>query len=176
MAHGDSDDKVHLSGEGLSADRQERAAVEAANENASLRDRLQASTRLPHRHIWSRARSVALADVASGTAVPNLAALAGRSVLLLTQDMLAAALALIELDGLAADATVRVVVLARGDPLELTPAGTGRGGVSLLGVSPARIFRCHDGHSICEGCCRSFYSSAMDSSGMGTQVGRFLAS
>ena len=40
MAHGDSDDKVHLAGEGLSADRQERAAVEAANENASLRDRL----------------------------------------------------------------------------------------------------------------------------------------
>jgi molecular chaperone GrpE len=40
MAHDDQDDKVHLAGEGLSADRQERAAVEAANENASLRDRL----------------------------------------------------------------------------------------------------------------------------------------
>jgi molecular chaperone GrpE len=40
MAHDDSDDKVHLAGEGPSADRQERAAVEAANENASLRGRL----------------------------------------------------------------------------------------------------------------------------------------
>ncbi len=40
MAHEDSDDKVHLAGEGLSADRQKRAAVDAANENASLRDRL----------------------------------------------------------------------------------------------------------------------------------------
>ena len=29
MAHDDTDDKVHLVGEGLSADRQERAAVEA---------------------------------------------------------------------------------------------------------------------------------------------------
>jgi molecular chaperone GrpE len=40
MAHHDSDDKVHLAGEGLSPDRREPAAVEAANENASLRDRL----------------------------------------------------------------------------------------------------------------------------------------
>jgi molecular chaperone GrpE len=40
MAHNDSDDKVDLAGEGLSADSQEPAAIEAANENASLRDRL----------------------------------------------------------------------------------------------------------------------------------------
>jgi molecular chaperone GrpE len=40
MAHNDSDDKVHLGGQGLAADSQESAAVEAANENASLRDRL----------------------------------------------------------------------------------------------------------------------------------------
>jgi molecular chaperone GrpE len=40
MAHSDSDDKVRLAGGGLSADSQEPAAVEAANENASLRDRL----------------------------------------------------------------------------------------------------------------------------------------
>ena len=38
MAHNDSDDKVDLAGEGLSADSQEAAADEAAN--ASLRDRL----------------------------------------------------------------------------------------------------------------------------------------
>ena len=40
MAHNDSDDKVDLAGEGLSADSQEPAAIEAANENAALRDRL----------------------------------------------------------------------------------------------------------------------------------------
>jgi molecular chaperone GrpE len=40
MAHDDSDDKVHLASEGLSADSHEPGAVEAANENASLRDRL----------------------------------------------------------------------------------------------------------------------------------------
>src|SRR5580698_2374906 len=40
MADNDSDDKVHLAGQGLAADSEERAAVEAANENASLRDRL----------------------------------------------------------------------------------------------------------------------------------------
>jgi molecular chaperone GrpE len=39
MADNDSDDKVHLAGQGLAADSEERAAVEAANENASLRDR-----------------------------------------------------------------------------------------------------------------------------------------
>ena len=38
MPHNDPDDKVHLAGEGLLADSQEPAAVEAAN--ASLRDRL----------------------------------------------------------------------------------------------------------------------------------------
>jgi len=40
MAHDDQDDKVHQAGETLSADSQKAAAVEAANENASLRDRL----------------------------------------------------------------------------------------------------------------------------------------
>ncbi|MBV8794738.1 MAG: nucleotide exchange factor GrpE [Hyphomicrobiales bacterium] len=39
MAHNDSDDKLHSAGEGLSSDRQE-PAVEAANENSSVRDRL----------------------------------------------------------------------------------------------------------------------------------------
>jgi acyl-coenzyme A synthetase/AMP-(fatty) acid ligase len=43
---------------------------------------------------------VALMDVALGTALPDLEALAGRSVLVRTQHMLSAAIALIELDGL----------------------------------------------------------------------------
>src|ERR1700679_3470309 len=40
MADNDSDDKFHLAGQGVTAVSEERAAVEAANENASLRDRL----------------------------------------------------------------------------------------------------------------------------------------
>src|SRR5579864_6710460 len=47
-------------------------------------------------------RSVALADIARGTSLADaLPQLAGRSVLLATRDQLAAALALVELDGIA---------------------------------------------------------------------------
>src|SRR5580658_5450810 len=70
-------------------------------EPSALRDRLKSSQGLRHRHISSRSRSVALADIATGTALPDPAALVGRSVLVLTKDMLAAALALIDLDGVA---------------------------------------------------------------------------
>src|SRR5271167_222517 len=67
-----------------------------------LRSRLRKSVGLQKRFIRSRSRSVALANVAAGTTLPDLAGLEGRSVLLLTKDMLSAALALIELDGVAA--------------------------------------------------------------------------
>ena len=51
---------------------------------------------------------------------------------------------------------MRVVMMSRDDPFDLAQAD----------------FRlCHDGNSICGG-----YNSAMDSSGMGIQVGRCLAS
>src|ERR1700722_16923981 len=67
----------------------------------ALRDCLRASANLPHRYLWSRLREVALTDVAFGTVLPDLEAMAGRSVLVRAQQMLSAALALIELDGVA---------------------------------------------------------------------------
>jgi acyl-coenzyme A synthetase/AMP-(fatty) acid ligase len=68
----------------------------------SLRETLKASRRLVERRIWGAEASVAMADMAHGTALGGaLPALAGRSVLLKTREPLSAALALIELDGVA---------------------------------------------------------------------------
>ncbi len=68
----------------------------------SLRASLQASKRLGERWLWGAARRLRLADIAYGTGLGGeLANLAGRSVLLRTQDPFFAALALIELDGVA---------------------------------------------------------------------------
>jgi acyl-coenzyme A synthetase/AMP-(fatty) acid ligase len=71
-----------------------------ADELQSLRDRLDAADR--SRHLHGRNVSVALADLARGTSLGGrLPELAGRSVLVATGDQLTAALALIELDGVA---------------------------------------------------------------------------
>src|ERR1700730_8914757 len=54
------------------------------------------------RFLWSATASVCLGDLLRGTSFGGrLPELSGRSVLLITQDQLAAALALIELDGVA---------------------------------------------------------------------------
>src|ERR1700756_1014220 len=67
---------------------------------ASLRDWLNEADR--DRHLHGRVTSVALADLARGTSLGGrLPELAGRSVLVATGDQLTAALALIELDGVA---------------------------------------------------------------------------
>jgi acyl-coenzyme A synthetase/AMP-(fatty) acid ligase len=67
---------------------------------ASLRDCLIEADR--SRHLHGRATSVALADLAHGTSLGGrLRELAGRTVLLATGDQLTAALALVELDGVA---------------------------------------------------------------------------
>ncbi len=60
-------------------------------------------------------------------------------------------------------------------PVGAGPVGVSLVGVSLVGVSLVGVRFCHDGHSIC-GSDKGGYNSAMDSSGMETQVGRFLAS
>jgi len=76
--------------------------MSAAAERLSLRGTLSASPRLAQRRLWGARTDVALADIAAGTALGSaLPTLAGRSVLLRTRDPLRAALALIELDGLA---------------------------------------------------------------------------
>lgn len=67
-----------------------------------LRATLSASVRLDARRIWGVSRELQLADVAAGTALGSAReSLRGRSVLLRTESALAAAIALIELDGLA---------------------------------------------------------------------------
>jgi acyl-coenzyme A synthetase/AMP-(fatty) acid ligase len=70
--------------------------------DASLRAALRASWRLNERRLFAPRWALKLADVAGGTAFGwRLRALAGRAVLLRTTSTLAAAIALIELDGVA---------------------------------------------------------------------------
>jgi acyl-coenzyme A synthetase/AMP-(fatty) acid ligase len=69
---------------------------------ASIRDRLRNGSDCSGRFLWSATASVCLADVLHGTTLDvRLEELAGRSILIATRDQLAAALALVELDGIA---------------------------------------------------------------------------
>jgi len=69
---------------------------------ASIRDRLCNAPEGGARFLWGATASVCLGDLPGGTSLGGGAAeLAGRSVLVVTDDLLAAALALIELDGIA---------------------------------------------------------------------------
>ena len=71
-------------------------------ETAALRARLAGSMRLSLRRLFGARGEVALADFAHGTAFGGrLGALAGRCVLVRTREAISAAVALIELDGLA---------------------------------------------------------------------------
>ncbi len=68
----------------------------------ALRQTLRASPRLAARWLWGGEYALPLAEIARGTSLGgHLEQLAGRSVLLRTRDPLFAALALIELDGVA---------------------------------------------------------------------------
>ena len=70
--------------------------------DASLRATLRASWRLNERRLFAPRRALKLADLTGGTAFGwRLRALAGSSVLIRTQSALAAAIALVELDGVA---------------------------------------------------------------------------
>ena len=76
--------------------------MNAGAEPLSLRGTLRASPRLAARHLWGAAGQLALSDIAAGTALGGaLPDLAGRAVLLRVADPLHAAIALIELDGVA---------------------------------------------------------------------------
>src|SRR5438445_7458927 len=69
---------------------------------ASIRDSLDHAPDGPARFLWGAASSVCLGHLVTGTSLGGRAAeLAGRSVLIATRDQCAAALALIELDGMA---------------------------------------------------------------------------
>src|SRR5712691_7015415 len=91
----------------------------------SLRDWLDDGESAPGRHIWARHASIALDDLAHGSSLGGRALeLHGRSVLVATSHQLTAALALIELDGVAR----RLVLLppdARFDHLPAVVANAG---------------------------------------------------
>ncbi len=72
------------------------------NEGATLWARLSGAGPLSGRHLWGAERGVALAELARKSALGGrLEAFRGRSVLLAMKDQLSAALAMIELDGVA---------------------------------------------------------------------------
>jgi acyl-coenzyme A synthetase/AMP-(fatty) acid ligase len=72
----------------------------AGGKGQALRDYVTAAS--GPRHFWDRARSICFSDLRRGTALGcGLSALAGRTVLVAVGSQLSAALALIELDGLA---------------------------------------------------------------------------
>src|SRR4051812_47438894 len=69
---------------------------------ASIRDRLGNAPDGAARFLWGAAASVCLEDLPRGTSLGGRAKeLAGKAVLVICQDQLAAALALMELDGIA---------------------------------------------------------------------------
>jgi acyl-coenzyme A synthetase/AMP-(fatty) acid ligase len=94
-------------------------------EQSSLRRILQASPRLAARRLWGGDERLPLAEIAGGSCLGgHLQQLAGRSVLLRTGDPLFAALALIELDGVARRIVLCPPDLADADlPLAAETAG-----------------------------------------------------
>src|SRR4029077_7427558 len=76
----------------------------APNRLTSLRDRLGST---PGRFLWSATTSVPLDDLQRGSSLgDDLVELSGRSIVIVTRDQLAAARALIDLDGVAHRLTV----------------------------------------------------------------------
>src|SRR6266516_3885816 len=72
------------------------------NPMASIRDKLGNTPEGSERFLWGATASVCLGQLLNGTSLGGrVAELAGRSVLVVTRDQLSAALALIELDGIA---------------------------------------------------------------------------
>ena len=96
---------------------------------ASIRDSLGNTPAGRQRFLWGATGSVCLGDLPSGASLGGRAAeLAGRSVLVATRDQFAAALALIELDGLAK----RLIVCTPDLPPEHLPAVVAKAGVDAI--------------------------------------------
>lgn len=95
----------------------------------SLWDRLSAAGHMSGRSLWSADASVALGDLVHGSSLgAGLEELCGRSVLVATRDQLTAALALIELDGIA-----RRLVLCPPDlPVAHVPSVIATAGVDAI--------------------------------------------
>jgi acyl-coenzyme A synthetase/AMP-(fatty) acid ligase len=96
---------------------------------ASIRDRLADAPAGAERFLWGATASIPLGHRPSGTGLHGrVAELAGRSVLIATRDQFAAALALIELDGIAR----RLVICTPDLPSEHLPAVIAKAGVDAI--------------------------------------------
>jgi acyl-coenzyme A synthetase/AMP-(fatty) acid ligase len=95
----------------------------------TLRDWLDDTADDSRRHLFGRGAQVALGDLNDATSLDiNLTRLQGRCVLIATRDQLTAALALIELDGVAC----RLVLLPPDVPREQLPAVIAAAGIDVL--------------------------------------------
>src|SRR5258705_1493397 len=95
----------------------------------SLRDKLGNAADWAGRFLWGATASVALSDLVRGTSLGGrLGELCGPSVLIATADQLSAALALIELDGLAS----RLIIGTPDLSSEHLPALIAKGGVDAI--------------------------------------------
>ena len=95
----------------------------------SLRGKIRNASDGSGRFLWGAAEGVSLGDLLRGTSFGGrLLELSGRSVLLATRDQLAAALALVELDGVAA----RVIICPPDLPSEHRAAVIAKGGVDAI--------------------------------------------
>jgi len=94
-----------------------------------IRDKLRNASNGPDRFLWSATDRVRLGDLLRGTSLGGgLLELSGRSVLLATRDQLAAAVAVIELDGVAD----RLIICPPDLPQEHLPAVIAKGGVDAI--------------------------------------------
>ena len=99
------------------------------NPVASIRDRLGDAPARGERFLWGGAASVCLAGLVEGTTLGgHTAQLAGRSVLIAPRDQLAAALALVELDGIAG----RVIICPPDLPAEHLPEIVAKASVEAI--------------------------------------------
>src|SRR5437773_12372729 len=99
------------------------------NRMASIRDRLGSAPAGPERFLWGATARVCLGHVSTGTSLGGqVGKLAGRSVLIVARDQFAAALALIELDGIAR----RLIVCTPDLPSEHLPAVVAKAGVDAI--------------------------------------------
>jgi acyl-coenzyme A synthetase/AMP-(fatty) acid ligase len=99
------------------------------NPVTSIRDKLSSEDYSPCRFLWGARAGVAIGDLLPGSSLGGHSnELAGRSILLATRDQLAAALALIDLDGIAD----RIVICPPETPPEQFPSLIQRGGVDTI--------------------------------------------
>src|SRR5437879_1401103 len=104
----------------------------------SIRGHLGNASDCSGRFLWGAAASVSLGDLVRGTSLGGrLRELSGRSVLLATRDQLAAALALVDLDGVAG----RIIICPPDIAAKHLPAVIAQGGVDAI-VSD------HDSHDL----------------------------